>query len=65
MRGWGSRRQEAPGALASPGGRGTKGVQVDLDTMVREYRELLSVDPKTGLPPMKVLQELGLAGYLR
>jgi len=43
----------------------TKGVQVDLDTMVREYQELLGADPKTGLPPMKVLQELGLAGNLR
>jgi aldehyde:ferredoxin oxidoreductase len=43
----------------------TKGVQVDLSAMVREYQELLGVDPKTGLPPMKVLQELGLAGYLK
>ncbi len=38
----------------------TKDVQVDLDAMVREYRELLGADPKTGLPPKKVLQELGL-----
>jgi aldehyde:ferredoxin oxidoreductase len=43
----------------------TKGVQVDLLTMVREYQELLGADPKTGLPPTKVLQELGLAGYLK
>ncbi len=38
----------------------TKGVTVDLETMVREYRELLGADPRTGLPPGRVLQELGL-----
>lgn len=38
----------------------TKGVQVDLATMVREYQELLGVDPRTGLPPEKVFQEFGL-----
>jgi len=37
---------------------------VDLDTMVREYRELLGADPKTGLPPKSVLEELELAEYL-
>jgi len=35
-------------------------VQVDLSSMVREYQELLGADPKTGLPPGRVLQELGL-----
>ena len=43
----------------------TKGVQVDLSDMVREYRELLGADPKTGLPPNSVLEELGLAEYLK
>jgi aldehyde:ferredoxin oxidoreductase len=38
----------------------TKGVQVDLSGMVREYQELLGVDPKTGLPPAQMLGELGL-----
>ena len=38
----------------------TKGMQVDLAAMVREYQELLGADPKTGLPPKQVLQELGL-----
>ncbi len=38
----------------------TKDVQVDLDAMVREYRQLLGVDPGTGLPHAQVLQELGL-----
>jgi aldehyde:ferredoxin oxidoreductase len=38
----------------------TKDVRVDLDTMVREYQELLGADPTTGLPSARVLQELGL-----
>ena len=38
----------------------TKGVQVDLAGMVREYQELLGTDPKTGLPSRQALRELGL-----
>jgi len=39
----------------------TKGVRVDLKTMVEEYLELRGFDRKTGLPPRAVLEELGLA----
>jgi aldehyde:ferredoxin oxidoreductase len=42
----------------------TKGVRVDLKTMVDEYLELRGMDRKTGLPPRTVLEELGLAELL-
>ncbi len=42
----------------------TKGMKVDLKTMVKEYLELEGLDPKTGLPPREVLEALDLARYL-
>ena len=39
----------------------TKGVQVDLKTMVDEYLAYRGLDPKTGLPPHSELERLGLA----
>ena len=40
----------------------TKGVRVDLKTMLSEYLEHSGFDPKTGLPSRSELQRLGLAG---
>ncbi len=42
----------------------TKGVQVDLDTMLKEYLEEMHWDPDTGLPSERVLEEMNLAQYL-
>ena len=42
----------------------TKGVTVDLRTMVEEYIELEGLDPSTGLPPREVLEALDLAHFL-
>jgi len=42
----------------------TKGVQVDLETMVREYQETLGLDPQTSRPSEKILKDLGLARFL-
>ncbi len=42
----------------------TKGVKVDLKTMVKEYLEQENLDPTTGLPSREVLETLDLAYYL-
>ena len=42
----------------------TKGVKVDLKTMVKEYLETEGLDPTTGLPSREVLETLDLARYL-
>ena len=42
----------------------TKGVKVDLKTMVKEYLETEGLDPTTGLPSGEVLETLDLARYL-
>ncbi len=42
----------------------TKGVRVDLQTMVSEYLELRGFDTTTGLPPRSVLEQLNLAELL-
>jgi aldehyde:ferredoxin oxidoreductase len=42
----------------------TKGVTVDLQTMIKEYTELEGLDPSTGLPSREVLETLDLARFL-
>jgi aldehyde:ferredoxin oxidoreductase len=42
----------------------TKGVRIDLQTMVDEYLDLRGFDRKTGLPPRSELERLGLADLL-
>jgi aldehyde:ferredoxin oxidoreductase len=42
----------------------TKGVRVDLDTMVKEFFEELNLDRQTALPPRELAEELGIASYL-
>ena len=42
----------------------TKGVKVDLKTMVEEYLEQEGLDPTTGFPSREVLETLDLARYL-
>jgi aldehyde:ferredoxin oxidoreductase len=42
----------------------TRGVRVDLPSMVKEYLEWEGMDPVTGLPPREELEALHLARYL-
>ena len=42
----------------------TRGVTVDLQTLVGEYLELEGLDPSTGLPSREDLEVLELAHYL-
>lgn len=65
--GWTLQRYDFPQrALGDPplAGGQTRGVRVDLRTMVEEYLEAEGLDPATGLPSEDVLEELDLARYL-
>ena len=41
----------------------TKGVTVDLDTMVKHYLDNFEMDPETLMPSEKILEELDLKAY--
>jgi aldehyde:ferredoxin oxidoreductase len=43
----------------------TKGVRIDLDTMVKEFLEELKLDKQTGLPPRELVEDLGIASFMR
>ena len=42
----------------------TKGVRVDLDTMVKDFFVELDLDRQTALPPRELAEELGIASYM-